>query len=302
MKKPMKKLLLIYNPAAGSRTFKTALDECIHSFQLGGYVTHVLKSMGPGDIGGHIAALKNVGYDAFAIAGGDGSVNQAVNAMMANGLRAPLGIIPSGTANDFASFMKLPQNPKKAVDVIAGGRTAKIDLGLVNGGAYFVNVCAAGMFSNISRSVDSSFKNTFGKLAYYIKGLEQLPNLVPFKVKISNSAGVYTESLYFFLVINSSGCGGFEGLSPGARADDGLFDFIGFRAFPPRELPLLFMKVLSGDHLNDERVLFFRDSDIVIEKLDEKDPGIATDTDGEKGPGFPLAIKNLNRVFEIFTP
>ncbi len=300
----MKKLKLIYNPSSGDKSFINWLDECIKAFQEGGFETHIYRSMEVGDIDKHFDQLPKDYYDAFVICGGDGSVNIAVNAIMRNNLKAPLGIIPSGTANDFANYLKMPQQIDKAAEVIAKCKTAKIDLGLVNNEKYFVNVCAAGMFANISQNIDINFKNTFGKLAYYIKGVEQIPNFVPMNLKIINSKDTIQESIYFFFVLNSAGTGGFDKLSPGASINDGIFDFIAFKEFPIIDIPLLFVKVLSGEYLDDNRIIFFRDSNIKIECLEPPKNNfmLKTDMDGEAGPNLPIEIKNINNAFNIIIP
>ena len=299
----MKKLKLIYNPNAGDKSFRYDLDPCVKAFQEGGYETHVFRSSKHGDVAAHIARLSAESCDGVVICGGDGSVNLAVNAMMANKIDAPLGIIPSGTANDFANYLKMPGEHSEAAAAIARGNITTIDLGQANG-QYFVNVCAAGMFSGISQNIDPNFKNTFGKLAYYAKGMEQLPAFTPMKIKIENSGRVIHETVHLFFALNSTGTGGFEHLSPGASITDGLLDFIAFKAVPMHEMALLFVRVLAGDYLSDPRVLFFRDRLIKITPTETaaNKQSLLTDLDGELGPAMPVEIKNCHKAFRIFTP
>jgi len=296
----VKKLKLIYNPFAGDHMFKEELDGCIEVLQQAGYDVHIFRSMKPGDIEQRLSLVKPKEYHSIVIAGGDGSVNIVVNSIMKRGINSTLGIIPAGTANDFASFLKLPKSPVKATHVIAAGNRKKIDVGEV-GGAFFINVCAAGLLTNVSQIVDPGFKNTFGKLAYYIKGLEQLPNFVPLPMRIITSERVMEEYLYWFTILNTAGTGGFERLSPDAVIDDGLFDFVGFRAMPLHELAILFVKMLaSADYLNDSNVIFFRDHKIKVEYLGNNTDMLSTDTDGERGPDMPIEVRNLSKCLEIF--
>jgi len=296
----MKKLKLIYNPFAGDHMFKEELDGCIEVFQQAGYNVHIFRSMAPGDIEERLSLIKPKEYDTIVIAGGDGSINNVVNAIMKQGIKSALGIIPAGTANDFASFLKLPKSPVKAAKVIAAGNTRKTDVGEV-GGNYFINVCAAGLLTNVSQIVDPGVKNTFGKLAYYIKGLEQLPNLVPLPMRITTPERVMEEYLYWFTILNTAGTGGFDRLSPEAEIDDGLFDFVGFRAMPLHELAILFVKMLaSSDYLNDNNVIYFRESNIKVEYLGNDTDMLATDIDGERGPDMPIEVHNLNKRLNIF--
>jgi YegS/Rv2252/BmrU family lipid kinase len=274
----------------------------VAQFQAGGYEVHLARTSGPPDIERSIAGKNASGCDAIVVSGGDGSVSLSVNAMLKHKVHVPLGIIPSGTANDFAAFLKIPKEPEKAAEVIARHRLISADAGLVRGAGgreeYFINVCCAGMFTNISQQIDIRFKNSFGKLAYYIKGLEQLPNFVPMRVAVTTPSRFVEESVYFFFVLNSAGTGGFEKLSPDASINDGLFDFIAFKEQPLLDLAMLFVKVLSGDYLDDPGVIFFRENHFNI----ETDTEVESDIDGETGPLFPLEIKNIPRALEIFSP
>lgn len=299
----MKKLKLIYNPFSGDKSFKNNLDVCIHMFQQAGIEAHIFRSITPGDIDEHLSKIAGQDYEGIAIAGGDGSINIAINAMMKYGIDLPLGIIPAGTANDFATFIKLPKSTEEAVQIICNGKTQRVDIGQVNG-KYFINVCAAGLLTNVSQIVDPNIKSAFGKLAYYMKGLEQLPNFMPLPMRITHSRGTIEENLYWFTVLNSAGTGGFERLSPEALIDDGKFDFVGLKAIPIFDLSLLFLKMLKGsDYLYDSNVIFFRDEYIRVEYLGgAKEDTLSTDVDGEIGPDMPIEIKNLQKKMEIFIP
>lgn len=296
----MKKLKLIYNPFSGDKSFKFDLDICINKLQSAGYEVHIFRSMQHGDIDKHLSRIKKNTYDAFVISGGDGTINLLINAMMKYELNnSPIGIIPSGTANDFASFLKLPKISDECCDIIADGKTINVDLGLIND-KYFINVCAGGLFSNVSQNIDKDFKDTLGKLAYYLKGIEQIPNFVPIPMKITNSKEVIEENICLFLVLNTSGTGGIKNLSSTASINDGMFDFVGFRRVSLQKLPILVLKFIKGEYLNDDRIIFFKDNYIKIENLSDDNRFTETDIDGEQGPKMPVEIKNIHNAVKIF--
>lgn len=296
----MKKLKLIYNPFSGNGEFKFNLDSCISKFQSKGYEVHLFRSIEYGDIDKHLSTIERNYYDAFVISGGDGTINILVNALMKYGLNhIPIGIIPSGTANDFASFLKIPKDVEAACDFILDNNPKDVDLGKAND-KFFINVCAGGLFSNISYNIDKDFKNTFGKLAYYLKGIEQLPSFTAIPLRITNSNQVIEDKINLFLVLNSSGTGGIENLSPTASISDGMFDFVGFKDGPLYEVPKLILKFIKGDYLNDDRMIFFKDSYIKIENLSDDGRFLVTDLDGEQGPKMPVEIKNIKSAVKIF--
>ena len=297
----MKKLKLIYNPASGDRSFKNALDAYIAAFQQGGYEVHLYRSAAPGDIDSHIAAMPTGYYDAIAVSGGDGTLNQALNALISHSHDIPLTIIPHGTANDFAGFIGMSKNVKTVADALAHGEVIQADVGLANE-KYFINVCGAGLFTHVSQQVDHGMKTTLGKLAYYLKSLEEIPSFRPISVRITNSHTVIEEDIFLFLALNSAGTGGFDKLVPAASITDGLLDFIAFRACPILDLGRLFIKILKQDYLNDPGIIYFQDSYVKVELLSPSDKYDSCDIDGEWGPMLPVEIRNIHRRVPLIIP
>jgi len=297
----LKKLKLFYNPFSGDKSFKHSIDEAVRVFQRAGFETHLCRGEKPGDVAENIAQTDPDFYDAYVVSGGDGTINIAANAMLNHGHDVPVGIIPSGTANDLATYLKIPKEISKAAKVITDGRIVPCDVGSANG-RYFINVCAGGLFTNVSNQIDREFKNTLGKFAYYIEGLGQLSGISPLPVRITNSTDVFTEEIYLFLVLNTSGTGGFNDISPESSVSDGLFEFIAIKARPLRELAVLMVKMLKRDIINDSNIIYFKDEYIKIEPLFEDEKFFVTDVDGEKGPEMPIEIRNLRNRLRIFMP
>ena len=296
----MKKLKLIYNPMSGTKGFKDEIDLCISILQQGGYEVSFFRSEKVGDIEKHIAVMDD-NIDVLAVAGGDGTINIVANAIFERGLNVPIGIIPAGTANDFARFLNIKTRDfKTACETIVRGKTIKADLGLVNGKA-FVNVCGGGILTNVSQHIDIDLKNSFGKLAYYLKGLEQIPNMEAMPLRITTSNGVIEGKYFLFMALNSSGAGNFDKLSPDASITDGLLDFFAVSQAPIFELPSVCFKVLRGEHLDDRRVLHFTDNYIKVENLSDFAGFNETDMDGEPGPDLPIEIRVWHEAITIFT-
>ena len=160
-----------------------------------------------------------------------------------------------------------------------------IDLGKVND-KYFVNVASTGLLTDVSQKTDVNLKNTIGKLAYYLKGLEEIPNFRKLKVKITTDEMVYDDTMYLILVFNGQTAGNLR-LATIAEVDDGYLDLIIIKAVQLYEILPLFIKILKGDHLDSKKVVYVKTKKIRIETDEE----IVTDIDGEKGPDFPLDIE-----------
>ena len=294
----MKKVKLIYNPNAGDKSFRLSLDACVAAFENAGYETHLLRLQEGIDLA---SLAENVNaYDLLTIAGGDGTVNQALNLILPGDITVPIAFLPTGTANDFASFLKIPAVPEEAVAALVNGKEILCDVGVANG-RYFINVCGSGVFVNISELVDSGDKDALGKYAYYLKGIEQLPNWNPFLVRIKTRDRVIKESVHMYFILNSSGVGGFTNVTH-ASIDDGLFELIAVKAIPVLDLAKLFVKLYKGGMIDDNRVIYLQSPYFYVENLSPDSPYQTTGVDGEKGPVMPVEVENLQRKIKLLVP
>lgn len=290
----LKKAKLIYNPYSGDKSFKNNLDTVIEELQEGNYSITFRRTLSIDDIYDEVKSSK--GFDCIIISGGDGSINHVINAMENENIRIPLGIIPSGTANDLANHLGLGKNIKQCAKIIANGNIKEVDLGKIND-KYFINVAAAGLLTDVSQKIDINLKNTLGKLAYYIKGIEQLPNFRPIPIKITCDGTVYEENVYLFVILNGSTAGGFK-LAPEAVEDDNKLNLIALRVGNIVELFNLFIKIIRGEHINHNKVLYLEGEKFLI----ECEENFEADIDGESGPSFPLDISVLHKKIKVFVP
>ena len=287
------KVKFIYNPYSGENVILSKLDQVINLHQEAGY-TIVPYRITPGeDVGMALKDIKDGNYKHILIAGGDGTVDSVVNAMAKNGVSLPIGILPAGTANDFSKFLGMPSDIEAACKQILSSEVKSVDLGSIND-KYFVNVASTGLFTDVSQKTDVNLKNTIGKLAYYLKGLEELPNFRKLHVDISSKEVEFNGEMYLLLVFNGATAGNFN-LATKADACDGLLDIIIFKAVQIYELLPLFIKVLKGEHLDSNKVLYFKTDYLRVECHED----IVTDIDGEKGPDFPLEIKCIKGGLKI---
>lgn len=290
----MKKARLIYNPFSGRRVFGNRLDIVIHKLQSGGYEVTPVRSTNIEDIYDSMKNAKD--YDCIIASGGDGTLNQVINAMMDNNVDVPIGILPSGTANDFANHLNIPIHTSEACDVILKNKIAEFDLGKIND-RYFINVAAAGLLTDVSQKIDTNLKSTLGKMAYYLKGIEQIPNFRPIPIKINHDGEIINEMVYLFVILNGSSAGGFK-LAPDSTANDGLLNFVAIKACNIVELFNLFISMLRGEHLASNNVIYLKGRKFII----ECNENVETDIDGETGPRFPLNVDISSKKLKVFIP
>lgn len=292
----MKKLKFIYNPSAGDGTLKDKLDYIIERFQKLGYLTVPFRSDNPKKLESAFFDIHE-DYEAVCVSGGDGTLSSVINIMASRRLDMPIGIFPFGTANDFATHLNIPKNLSACCDIVKNGSIKKVDIGRVNN-SYFLNVCSAGLLTDVSHKTDTNLKNTLGKIAYYIKGIEEIPKFTTFKMRMQYGSNVIEDNFLLFLILNGSSAGGFTRLAPNARIDDGLMEVIAIKNTNITNILALFLKILRGEHIGDPNMYYFQTDKLKI----SCDEDCETDIDGERGPGFPLDIEVKKHFLKVFVP
>ena len=293
----MKKVLLIYNPKAGVGLIRNQLDFVVAKFQEAGYMVIPVRGARPSDIDPYMSQAKELGVDRVIAAGGDGTINQVVNAMARYEVDLPLAIFPVGTANDFAYYFSIPGEIEQMVDIALGDRLQNVDVGCVNG-QYFINVSAMGCLVDLSQRTDPTLKNTLGVLAYYLQGVKELPNLRPLTMRFESEEFTGEEKVYFALVMNGKSAGSFKHLASPAAVDDGKMDVLLFKETHVLDFPQLALDFVMGQHRDNKNVIYFQTSHIVIDTDEE----VGVDVDGETGGTFPLDIRVYPDHLKVFVP
>ncbi|MDF2520236.1 MAG: YegS/Rv2252/BmrU family lipid kinase [Clostridia bacterium] len=292
----MKKIKLIYNPKSGDARFKNKLDTIINRFQAAGYTTVPFRISSDLHID-HAFDDINQDYEIICAAGGDGTVSSVADAMARLDIKLPLGIFPSGTSNDLAAYFGIPKDVKACCDIILQGTIKDIDLGRVNG-SHFINVCSAGLLTDIPHKTDTNMKNTLGQMAYYIKGIEEIPKFSPIKMRLVSEDRVIEDNMIMLLILNGGFAGGFTRLAPDASIDDGKMNVIAIKYGNISNMLTLFLKILRGEHMGDPNVYYFSTHKLTIECGQHCE----TDIDGERGPALPLDVEVMHKFLKVFVP
>ena len=291
-----KKVLLFYNPNAGNGLFKNNLDLIIERFQQKKLVVIPIRAGRAEMLDIVFRTIDQSEYRQVIAAGGDGTINICVNAMMRNNINLPLAIFPAGTANDFAYYLDLPLEINSMIDIALGSNFTYSDLGKANE-KYFLNVAAMGTMVDVSQKTDPNLKSILGVLSYYIRGIIEVPNLKPIPVRITSEEFSGEEQMYFMLIMNGRSAGGFKRLSPSAEINDGLFDVIVFREMPLTDFLPLLINVLQGNHEKNKHIIYFRTNRLQVESPQH----VGTDIDGEKGDDLTISYSLLPNKLKIFT-
>jgi YegS/Rv2252/BmrU family lipid kinase len=290
--------LFIYNPGSGPQSVPKMLDDLLAyaldrglfliPFRL--YLSAENKTL--------LTRLIREPWVEFVVAsGGDGTFGFVAQLLLTLRPGMPLGIMPSGTCNDFAESLRLPADEWDCINVVAENDPVAFDVGRVNGERIFLSTCAAGMFVNISYSTSSQLKKTLGPLAYYFSALGEIPRITSFPLRIETESEVVEDNFLLFLLTNGSQAAGLPNIYSKASMRDGYMDLLLIRDVPPIDLPTLLMELLNRDNIDDGR--WFRRLQARRFKFTSPQ-AIQTAQDGEEGLPLPLEVEVLEQALPVF--
>ena len=287
--------MLFYNPVSGHAAFKNKLDWIVEAFQRRGILVVFYRTRREGNEA-FLPFVREVNPDGLLVAGGDGTVHEIVNLMMKGNLDLPLGIIGSGTSNDFATYLGVNTDLEAYLDTIAAGRTRRVDLGLMDG-TYFINVASGGAMACIAHEVNARIKNSLGKMAYYLKGIGELPKFRYFPLKIEADGAHYELETFLFVIINSPVVGSMKNVANGVAVDDGKLDLLSIGKCSIPKLMSITADLIAGKPVSErEDVLHVQAKHFHI----ESGIPVESDIDGECGPMLPLTIETVPRAVAIY--
>lgn len=168
--------------------------------------------------------------DLMVISGGDGTFHECLNGLATQDYRPLIGYIPSGTACDLASTLKIPKDVEEAMDIILHGAQVKMDFTNTNKGS-FIYVTAIGTYVDISYVTDSKMKKYIGYLAYLITGIKEFFTIPMIKTKIEYDNGFLRGYYSLILVVNSKKVAGFNIVNKPVL-DDGKVDVVVYKYVP----------------------------------------------------------------------
>ena len=230
----LKKMLFVMNPYAGQRKGAKNLAQILEIFNRAGYQVNTYMTAGPGD-GQKMVQQCCADADIVVCCGGDGTFNETVSGMLSAGVSVPVGYIPAGSTNDFASSLGLSLDNLQAAKDIVEGQATLVDVGLF-GSRYFSYVASFGAFTRASYATPQSMKNVLGHAAYILGGIAEITQLKTEDVCIELPDGTKIDGPFIFGTIsNSTSVGGILTLAPD-RVDlsDGKLEIMLVRA--PKDL------------------------------------------------------------------
>lgn len=286
----MQRMLLIVNPCAGTKRINRYLLKIINLFRSSDFETTVYLTQCRNDAA-EIVCHRGGDFDRIVCAGGDGTFNEAVTGLLSGGHATPLGYIPCGSTNDFASTLRLPKTVMKAAACAAGGEPGALDVGMFDG-RYFTYVASFGAFTKASYSTPQSTKNALGHLAYVLQGIQDIPSIRPLHMKVEIDGCTLEDDYLFGAISNTTSVGGVLTLDA-SRVDlnDGLFELVLIKS--PQDIFELSecIRALTSQDYNSKMITFVSAPELHV----TSDEPLDWTLDGEYAPEITeVTVRNLH--------
>lgn len=282
----MKRMLMLVNPNAGKEEIRAKGIDIIDLFTKHGWEVTVHTTQRQGEIPDFLRERAGEGeFPLVVCCGGDGTLNETVDGLLACPKPPVLGYLPAGTVNDFASSLGIPKDLDEAAKIVVSGECFDCDVGTL-GGRVFTYIAAFGAFTDVAYQTPQQTKNLLGRAAYFLEAIKRLPNITPYHVTIESEHGLIEDDFIFGMVTNSVSVGGFKaGEQFGVSMNDGLLEGVFLRA--PKsvaEMNQLINAVLRRE-LDYEAIVTLRTTHLHLHSSSE----LPWTLDGECGGDVPDA-------------
>lgn len=215
-------LLILNGKSAGD----DLLRQAVSLLREEGVAIHVRVTWEKGDAARYIDEAHALGVETVIAGGGDGTINEVATALIAlpDAHRPALGILPLGTANDFATSAGIPESLDKALQLAIVGKATAVDIARVNDKTCFINMATGGFGTRITSETPEKLKAALGGVSYLIHGLVRLDTLKPDQCEITGEAFHWQGNALVIGIGNGRQAGGGQQLCPDALINDGQLE------------------------------------------------------------------------------
>jgi diacylglycerol kinase (ATP) len=239
------------------------------------------------------------GCDLVVLGGGDGTVSASVDQLA--GRPVVLGVLPLGTANDFARTMQIPSDVDQACETIATGKVVDVDLGLA-GDNYFVNVASAGLSVGVTQALSARLKSRLGPLAYPVATVRAYRRHRPFTARLEFPDGdnepMDIDDLLQVAVGNGRHYGGGNVVAPEAGIDDHALDVYAIRQGRMRDHVNIARLFKDGSFVEHHNVVHLTTRRMVL----HTDPVEQINVDGEVVASTPEEFSVARNALDVLVP
>ena len=260
---------LFLNPTAGRGRAGRREARILALLGERGFPLEVHRSQAVGDLEEQVRRHVDRGATRIVVAGGDGSIHEATNGIMRAQRSAALGVIPSGTGNDFAKASGIPLDwelaTRSLAERIAGDSASRgIDVGRIND-RFFANGAGIGFDAKVTQ-IARSYRLPIGDLVYLLaifRGM--IDGIATPRMRIAAAETIWDGPLTLANIANGPWIGGMFHIAPGACNDDGVFDLLIAAPVSRSRIVTLLPKLMRGSHLGEKEIVHVPVSQLVVE-------------------------------------
>lgn len=270
----MKKALAIINKKAGQRCNGSLEEQLIHKLNAQNYEVMIKHTPESGAVG--ITRKYAYGKDIIIIVGGDGTIGEVIKGLGLEELQIPIGIIPTGTVNDFARVYKIPLDASKVISRLNTKNTFSSDTMKMND-TYAGYLFALGSFMTAFAKVRSGTKSKIGRFAYLFAGINMLLQLKRYKVKMKTDDEEFETDSHLTIVTTLSSVGSLTRMIENAKPDDGLLHIINIEPVNLFEAANIIFLAVTGKIANHPKVNYLTSEKVEVTAIGLKDMNIDGD-------------------------
>jgi len=262
-----RKIIFLVNPISGNTKKELLLQEVKIAMEKNACYFEIIATNAAGDYNFIIDKIEKESITDIVIIGGDGTVNQVVNALKDTNVN--FGIIPVGSGNGLALAAGISRNSKKAIELILKGKASPVDAFLINN-QFSCMLSGIGFDAQVAH--DFSTKAARGLMTYTQQGLINYFKAHPYQFEIIlNDFSFYTDA-YFISIANSNQFGNNFTIAPKASLNDGLLDIVVVQKMHKAKMPFAVLKQIRGnnrltelvENINKNTVLYFQTASLSI--------------------------------------
>ena len=287
--------VLIANPQAGNGRGRMIAKRALTCLENAGQAVdlHFTREKGHGTELAHQAVA--AGAERRIVCGGDGTISETLPALADSAI--PLGLLPFGTANDFARALDIPRKVNPAIHTLLQGQVCPIDLGRARN-RLFTTVAAFGFDAEISHRMSNGQVPFSGTAGYLFETWRHTATYRPVPVLLLGDFGTIHQEVLQVSTANTRSYGGGIQIAPGARADDGLFDLIIIDSVPRWTILSVLPRLFSGKHIAHPAVRIERTSQL---ELHTDEPRVMH-ADGEYLGETPMNLQVCPEALMVVLP
>ncbi len=274
----MNEWLVIANPYAGRRReIEQRTRKALAALRI---EAEIVAPYGEAEVRACLDEAVAAGRDRVVAVGGDGTINLVVGALMQHRWEHPptLGVLPAGSGSDFIRTFGISQRLEDAASHLSGDLVYSCDVGLLRGvwgERHFINVGDAGVLAALVQRAER-LPRWLGMARYHVSLPLVYPRFPEAEIRLVAGKRTYEGPALLVVFGNAQFFGGGWNIAPRATVTDGLFDMQVFNG-SKRDIPRLWLRAKSGDHLRDKKVRRFSADRFTL----ETEPEWPVEADGE---------------------